>query len=243
MSAVSEPDRFDDENMGETTNSRVHKAIVADIVSGYFAPGARLKIADLCKRYGLSHMPIRQALQQLQGEGLIVMVPHKGASVRALDRQFLTEHYQVQMALCTIYYRDIVACADAALDEALATIQRQFDEAMERGDVAACDKFDHNLHHEIESRCQNREAVRLGQTYKSLTGTLRDVLGRSIDRLRGISEEHWKIVEAIKARDGEAAIAAGQEHIRRAQGSMNQTLPDTATHGPVSTEASGEASL
>lgn len=209
-------------DLGSTTYSRVHKAIVADIVSGHFAPGARLKIAELCKRYGLSPMPIREALQQLQGEGLVVMLPHKGASVRALDRRYLKDVYEIRTALCTIYYHDAVAYADAALDEILVKIQRQFDEAMARGNVAECRKLDRSLHHEIQSRCQNREAVRLGQKYTSLTGSLRDFFAADSDRLHSVSKEHWKIIEAIGARDREAAIAAGQAHVRSAQASMSQ---------------------
>lgn len=213
-----------DDALGATTYTRVHKAIVADIVSGHFAPGARLKIADLCKRYGLSPMPIREALQQLQGEGLVVMLPHKGASVRALDDKFLKDVYEIRVALCTIYYRDAVAAADAALDETLVRIQTQFDEAMERGNVEECNACNRNLHFEIESRCFNREAVRAGQRYTRLTGSLRDLFGFKIDRLRGISREHWQIIEAIRLRDADAAIEAGQNHIQSARASMSQNF-------------------
>ena len=215
---------FEDNDIGATTYSRVHKAIVADIMSGHFAPGARLKIAELCERYGLSPMPIREALQQLQGEGLIVMSPHKGASVRALDQRYLTDVYEIRMALCAVYYRDAVIYADEAFDDALVQIQRQFDDAMERGNVEECNQFNRALHREIESRCQNREAVRLGRRYTSLTGSLRDMFGFKIDRLRGISREHWSIVDAIRARDSEASVAAGQEHVSRAHESMSQNF-------------------
>ena len=69
-----------------TTYHRVHKAILSDIVNGTFAPGSRLKVAELCKRYGSSQMPIREALQLLQGEGFVVMSPNKGASVRPITK-------------------------------------------------------------------------------------------------------------------------------------------------------------
>lgn len=210
--------------LGETTYSRVHRALLADIVNGHFEPGARLKIAELSKRYGLSQMPIREALQQLQGEGLVVMMPHKGASVRALDHRFLTDVYEIRIALSNIYYRDAVAFADAAFDAKLEEIQRDFDKAMELENIAECNECNRKFHLEVESRCLNREAVNAGMRYKRLTGSLRDLFGFQIERLRDISHEHWAIIDAIKARDTEGAIAAGQKHIECAKASMGQNF-------------------
>ncbi|MBU2867636.1 GntR family transcriptional regulator [Pacificibacter marinus] len=210
--------------LGETTYSRVRKALLADIVNGHFEPGARLKIAELSKRYGLSQMPIREALQQLQGEGLVVIMPHKGASVRALDHRFLTDVYEIRIALSGIYYRDAVAFADAEFDAKLEEIQKGFDVAMERENVSDCNECNRQFHFEIESRCLNEEAVRAGMRYKRLTGSLRDLFGFQIERLRDISGEHWAIINAIKARDTEAAIAAGRKHIALAQASMEQNF-------------------
>ena len=111
-----------------TTYRRVHDAILADIVKGSFTPGARLKIADLCRRYGLSPMPIREALQQLQGEGIVVMEPNKGAKVRTIDRNFIADIYDVRGALYAIVYRDVIATADSAFDDRLVAIQQGFDQ-------------------------------------------------------------------------------------------------------------------
>ena len=118
-----------------TTYYRVHKAILSDIVNGTFAPGSRLKVAELCKRYGLSQMPIREALQLLQGEGFVVMSPNKGASVRPITRKFLTDIYDVRGALYAIVYRDVIASADAAFDHTLVDIQKRFDAAVEDNDA------------------------------------------------------------------------------------------------------------
>ena len=48
--------------------------------------------------------------------------------------------------------------------------------------------------------------------------------GFKIDRLRGISREHWSIIDAIRARDSEASVAAGQQHVSRAHESMSQNF-------------------
>src|SRR3712207_3392027 len=61
---------------------RVREQLRTDILQGVFAPGERIKIAELSKRYGVSQMPVREALQMLQGEGLVTIAPNKGASIR-----------------------------------------------------------------------------------------------------------------------------------------------------------------
>jgi len=212
------------ETLGGTTYRRVHDAILSDIVRGSFVPGARLKIADLCRRYGLSPMPIREALQQLQGEGIVVMEPNKGARVRSIDRKFIADIYDVRSALYAIVYRDAIASADAAFDEKLATIQREFDRMMELGDARGCIAQNRILHDAIQNRCLNHEVSAAMERYANLTSSLREALGFNIERLREISREHWAIIDAVKARDVERALAAAQHHVRQALINMSRNF-------------------
>jgi DNA-binding GntR family transcriptional regulator len=202
--------------LGRTTYSRVHQAILTDIINGTFAPGARLKIAELCARYGLSAMPIREALQQLQGEGIVVLSPNKGASVRPIDRKFITDIPQVRGALYPLIYRDAIDGADRALDRTLLQIQKRFDLMMARGDAKGCRDSNQLLHAAIDARCRNEEVAALIRRYSNLTQSLRDVFGFDAERIAQISREHWAILEALLARDVAKAVAAAQHHSAQA---------------------------
>jgi DNA-binding GntR family transcriptional regulator len=214
----------DGEGLRSTSYRRVHKAILSDIVAGVFAPGKRLKVAELCSRYGLSPMPIREALQQLQGEGLVITSPNKGASVRPINRKFVADIYQVRGALYSIIYADAIASADKAFDETLVDMQRRFDEMIRDGELNACHEQNRLLHAAVEARCRNREVTKLIARYGNLTSSLRDVFGYNIARLQNISEEHWLIIDAVLARDVEKAVAAAQHHAKRAFESISEYI-------------------
>jgi DNA-binding GntR family transcriptional regulator len=195
-----------------TTYHRVHQAILADIVNGSFKPGTRLKIAELCKRYDLSAMPIREALQQLQGEGIVVISPNKGASVRPIDKAFVTDIYDVRGALYSIIYRDAIQTATTALDTKLVDIQTRFDDAMRDNQINRCRDYNLQFHATIEAECHNREVVQLIAKYSNLTQSLRDLFGYDLARLENISQEHWRILKAFQNRDVDAAVKAAKEH-------------------------------
>ena len=77
----------------------IYELIRNDIISGQLRANERLKVVDLAKRYGTSTNPIREALQQLQGEGLVVIAPNKGATVRTIDEHLIREIYEVNAVL------------------------------------------------------------------------------------------------------------------------------------------------
>src|SRR4051794_25739219 len=83
----------------QTHCQRVVARIRADILRGIWRPDARLKVRDLAARYGVSPAPIREGLQQLQGEGLVVMEPQRGARVRRVDEQLVINIFDVREAL------------------------------------------------------------------------------------------------------------------------------------------------
>ena len=71
------------ESVASTAYLRVTEMIHRDIVDGRLAPQLRLKVTDLAKRYGVSPSPVREALQQLQAEGLVLLLPNRGAGFAA----------------------------------------------------------------------------------------------------------------------------------------------------------------
>ena len=67
--------------------------------------GSRLTLEQLASRYSAGHMPIREALRQLQGEGLVVLTPNRGARVRAVDIEFVRNIFDLRMAIAPMLAR------------------------------------------------------------------------------------------------------------------------------------------
>ena len=89
----------------ETTYQRVTNLLRNEIIGGAVPLGSRLTMTALADRFGVSVQPVREALQQLEGEGLVEIIPNVGARVRALDRNLLVHSHEIGEALETFLTR------------------------------------------------------------------------------------------------------------------------------------------
>src|SRR3954468_23049764 len=76
-----------------------------DIIAGQLPFGSRLRIEELAGRYGVSHMPVREALRVLHGEGLVVIEPNRGARVRPIHITFVEDLFDIRSAIETMLAR------------------------------------------------------------------------------------------------------------------------------------------
>jgi DNA-binding GntR family transcriptional regulator len=132
--------------LADPTYSRVREKLREDILSGYFISGERLKIAELVDRYKVSQMPIREALQQLQGEGLLIIEPNKGAHVRKVDKQFLESIYEIRQLIevyLTVKCMDNLKPKDLKL---LNQIQKSYESAASKEDYTTCLQLNRRFH-------------------------------------------------------------------------------------------------
>src|SRR5690606_7772988 len=87
------PSHIDNDNEQQ---SPLYSFILQDILDGRLAANERLKVSALAARYGTSTNPVREALQQLRGEGFVIFSPNKGARVRPIDEEFARDIYEVE---------------------------------------------------------------------------------------------------------------------------------------------------
>ena len=99
---------------------RVYELIRQDIVEGRLTAGSRLKVSELGRRYGTSTNPVREALQQLRGEGFVLFSRNRGARVRPIDDDFIRDIYEVTALLEPYMTRWFV---DYATDEDIARLE------------------------------------------------------------------------------------------------------------------------
>lgn len=195
-----------------TSYERVHAAMLRDIINGAIKPGERLKTADLATRYKVSQMPIREAIQRLQGEGLVTLTPNHGARVRSFDAKFIADLYALRAELLAYAHRDIFIHWDAALPDRLAKVQERYDNAVEMNDPAACQVANIEFHGLMNKRCSNAEVIRVLESQERLVQTLRSAMGYSRDRLMQQAQEHWMLIHAIRRRDMVGAMAIVRDH-------------------------------
>jgi DNA-binding GntR family transcriptional regulator len=106
-----------------TLAGQAFDALHAAIVNGDIAPGERLRIEKLASMLGMSHLPIREAIRQLESVGLVAHVPHRGASVAAISLDDLRQLYEARLliepAIIAIAARNFTEVHAAAASEAL----------------------------------------------------------------------------------------------------------------------------
>ncbi|WP_299721697.1 GntR family transcriptional regulator [Devosia sp.] len=205
----------DESAIGGTNYGRVRDAIRDRIVGGIYLPGTRLKVHDLCDQFGISSNPIREALQQLQGEGLVVILPNKGATVRLIDEHMIRHIYEIGEGLDGILANRCAAIATPPQVERLRDIQHHMEAAAAAGDSEGRANYNGEFHTHLGAISGNTEAVDIRRRHQNLIRTIRQRYGYSPYRIEQIHVEHWAIIDAIAARDVAAAELAARIHCVR----------------------------
>ncbi len=191
----------------------VFKTLREAILKGDLAPGERLMEIKLANQLGVSRTPIREAIRKLELEGLVVMVPRKGAEVAKITEKDLRDVLEVRASLEELAIS--LAC-ERITDEKIAELKEaleQFRTVIKGKDVTKIAQMDVAFHDVIFEATQNARLVQMvnnlrEQMYRYRLEYLKDFSTHS-----RLDEEHVKIFEAVSARDIERATALIREHI------------------------------
>jgi DNA-binding GntR family transcriptional regulator len=187
-----------------------------DIISGVFHPGDRLKINALIERYDVGANPIREALQQLQGEGLVEMIPNRGATVRYLDERVARQMLELRQAVDMLVARKFAEAGSYKLLDDLKAVQARFEEAVREGRVEEYTAHNNAFHEIITAAADNQEAEAILTRSSMLTRAIRRTVGYGPERVHSILAEHRDLIAAFERRDAERAGEIAFNHAKRA---------------------------
>ena len=225
----------------ETLSEHVFRLIQAAIVKGEIAPGSKISEPELARTYGISRGPLREAIHRLEGQKLLVRVPHVGARVVSLSHAELIELYEIRESL------EGMACRLAAermtqqeIDELRRVLElHEQDAAFKAGVGYYQQEGDFDFHYRIIQGCGNRTLAKLlcDELYQ-LVRMYRIQFSATPNRPRQAFAEHHRILDAIAERDGELAELLMRRHIGASRRNMERHHPDAPTS---STRTRGES--
>ncbi|MCI8417143.1 MAG: GntR family transcriptional regulator [Lachnospiraceae bacterium] len=183
------------------------------ILKGELEPGERLMEMHLAKRLGVSRTPIREAIRKLELEGLVVMIPRRGAVVASITEKDLRDVLEVRRTLESLAVE--VACERISAEdlERLKEAGTQFQKSRDGGDLVELAQADMAFHEVIYEATGNLRLMSIlnnlrEQMYRYRMEYLKDTSGH--ERL---NQEHARIYQGIYQRDKEMACQAIREHI------------------------------
>ena len=191
-----------------------------DIVAGELPFGARLRIDDLASRYGVSHMPVREALRVLHGEGLVVIEPNRGARVRTIHKGFIEDLFDVRTALETMLARRAAERRSDAHLEALCEAEATLEAAVAAGDHASVPDANRAFHTTINDAAGNPGALAIVDRHWLMLSALLRRYGYSEDRFQRVVDDHQHIIRAIERQDSASAAALMGAHIEKAKNNL-----------------------
>lgn len=204
--------------------------VVGDLFKGDFQAGQRLRVEFLARRYGVSVTPIREALVELSGLGLVELKPNRGAVVRPFGPRQVLDICHLRRVLECEATRN--ACGRIAPFELAALedeLQKLIDATRSRQWSAETKRLDSTLHELIAERCGNERLAYEIRRYSVLYRSLRDARHRRRTARANYSQmeensEHLRVVQALAAGDAERASDAMADHIAKAATALQHDL-------------------
>ena len=194
------------------------------ILRGDLVPGERLLEVKLAKRLGVSRTPIREAIRKLELEGLVNMIPRKGAEVARISEKSLKDVLEVRRALEELAVE--MACnriEPEKIDE-LEIAHRQFKEALESNDVTHIAERDVKFHEIIYEATDNQKLVQMINNLREYMYRYRVEYIKDKEKRIILIEEHKDILEALRTHDIKRAKLAMRKHIDNQESSVAQKI-------------------
>ncbi len=192
---------------------RVFAKLREDILSGKYKDMEELKEVNIGNEMGVSRTPVREALRQLELEGLVTIIPNKGAYVTGITDKDVNDIFMIRSHLEGL-------CAAWACEHITEEQLEEMEEAVflaefhvEKRHFEQVVELDNKFHKLLYSACGSRILSRILMDYHRYAEKVRKGNLSEMERARHSILEHRRIVEAIRAKDVEAAKENAYEHI------------------------------
>ncbi|RUT34773.1 GntR family transcriptional regulator [Arsenicitalea aurantiaca] len=213
--------------LNEPTYLRVKRAIIADLVAGVLQPGMDVTIESLTSRYAVSNMPIREALRQLEGEGILISLAHRGFKIEALTEDYIRNIYDIRVGIeSMLATRAVERATDADIAD-LRTIHTDLCALIRSGKPMVATHENVHFHNRIYRLAGNRQAEMILEGRTRVVRTVGDSLGGYIPAVYDtVIAEHEDIVRAFERRDAEGAGRAVFDHVTAARDRLLKRMAD-----------------
>ena len=205
-------------------SDQIRMRIESAIASGELLPGDAIDDIALAHHYKVSRTPVREALLQLQAQGILSSTPRGGSMVAKMNLQQLLSLWELLAELEGIAVR--LACERMTNDDlkALMKLHRSSKKIADKEDMDGWQDANLKFHEVIYEGARNpflrQEVLRI----RSRTGVYRRHAFGALGRIKSSYDQHEKIVNAVEKRDAEAASLCMADHMR--PGRDSKTLND-----------------
>src|SRR4051812_29207646 len=207
--------------IAQTTSSAVTQLLRQSLDRGRWASGAPLRQEEIAAEFGVSRVPVREALFQLQAEGLLQMVPNKGMYVRTPSAADLREWFRLRWLIESDILTEAVPLHDPASLNRLDTVQAALDKARAVADWIAGDR---EFHEALYAPAQRLESMALVRRLRFQVDRFYFARMKPGARAQGWHEEHHALIRAVKRRDAKAATRVLQAHLAQTERSALASL-------------------
>jgi DNA-binding GntR family transcriptional regulator len=183
------------------------------IVECRIEPGERLKERLLCERLGISRTPLREAIKLLATEGLVRLLPNRGAIVAPLDPGSLAEAFQVIGALEGLAGELACRCASATQIAEIRALHEKMIALHGCGDLAGYFQHNQAIHLKIVEASRNTALTNMYRQLNANVRRARYMANLSEERWEEAVHEHTQILAALEARDVARLKNLLQDHL------------------------------
>jgi DNA-binding GntR family transcriptional regulator len=212
-----------------TTADAVAAQLRTALHQGRWPPGAPLRQEELASEFRVSRIPVREALNKLQAEGLIVVEPNRGAFVASLSAPEVNEIFDLRVLLECDALRHAIPQHTARTLRHLRALQAELDAEDDPHLWMATDAAFHEVLYAPSGRNKTLEMIAVLRA--SVTRLYRAHLSPHTRR-KGWRDEHHAVLKAVEARQVDKAVAALTRHLRETQAvGLAALRHDTEEHG------------
>jgi len=184
------------------------------IIVGELKPGERLMEVQLAQKMGVSRTPVREAIRKLELEGLVEMLPRKGAHVADLSVKDIMDVLEVRATLDGLASSLSASRINDDEIKVLRHLLDQFISYVEKDNLQGSIKKDVEFHDVIYHSSRNDKLIQISNNLREQVQRFRVIYIKDYSSSKELIKEHETIFDAIVSRDPEAAMQAAQIHIK-----------------------------
>lgn len=199
-------------NIPEPLYQQAYRELKKLIVTGKLQPGEKVIMSKLAEQYEISRTPLREALRQLQSEGLIIQ-EHSTMRIVEINKEDFLNLYQTRIVLEKEVIKSIVSIIPEDEFPKIEAVLAESEKAIKEGDPYKILELNTQFHEMLMNYCPNPRLIQLLNYIRSLLLIYRANINKKVKNNKEIYEEHQEILAALKSRDINRSIKVIETHM------------------------------